>query len=114
MPDASSPSSASSEGYYLIAHCTNAVSLERTEVQWEVASQAVTGDWYTNDGTRVTPFLTIPIDQPTPTIPEGWIEHLHELARKHACANRAPTISLAEALGIKPKPQPSTPIVRRF
>jgi hypothetical protein len=101
------------EGYFLVAHCVNAVSLDRAEVYWEVASESISGEWYTNSGNQITPFLTIPITDPTPKIPEGWIEHLHELARKFACANPEPKISLLETLGLA-KPKAPQPIHRRF
>ncbi len=99
------------EGYHLIAHCVNATSSERAEVEFEVASESTDGHWFTNYGMEVWPFWTQPIEFETPAIPEGWIDHLHTIPLE-----RAPSISLVDALGLrKPKAEGQTqPVARRF
>jgi len=103
----------SAEGYFIIAHCVNATSLTRAEVELEIASESIDGRWYTNEGMEVWPFWKQPIDFPIPAIPEGWIECLHSIVIKPA-----PTIPLADLLGLrKPKAQaeaPAQPVNRRF
>ncbi len=100
-----------SEGYYLIAHVMNAQSLTSAEVEWEVASQSINGSWFTNSGHEVWPFHTIPISDPAPAIPDGWIEHLHSEAIAYA-TRTTPTASLTERLGIGKTPP--RPIDRRI
>jgi hypothetical protein len=98
------------EGYYLVAHAINVVSYDRVEVEWEVASQGIDGEWYDNNGRHLIPFRTIPIEQPTPSIPMGWVEHIQDLA----CKAMAPTPNLLDRLGLA-KPQPSnSPFLRRL
>lgn len=88
---------------YLIAHAVNAVSHETVEIELEVASPSPDGNWYTNDGMRVTPFWSVVIDESeVPTMPEGWIEHLHELARKSA-VGRSPLVDIRSMLSLPPK-----------
>ncbi len=99
------------DGYYLIAHVVNAQSPASAEVEWEVASQSTDGAWFTNSGHEVWPFYTISIFDPTPAIPEGWIEHLHTEAIAYA-TRTDPTQSLTERLGIGKTP--TKPIDRRI
>jgi len=103
----------SAEGYFLVAFAINAVSPDRAQTEWTVAALGTDGNWYQWDGAIIHPFHTIPIEHPAPPIPDGWIEHIQEIAGRDM-SHAAPTVSLIEALGIKAKPQPSLPIPRRF
>lgn len=93
---------------HLIAHVVNAISLDRAEVEFEVAWQAPDGTWYTNNGEIVYPIKTWPIEQDLPEIPEGWIEHLHGLASSSVRGRKA--FSIATLL---PKAAPEPSIRRR-
>jgi hypothetical protein len=92
------------DGYYLAAYCINATSYDRAEVEWIVVSKSLDGEWVDRDGHRVWAFYTIPITEPTPDIPDGWIEYLHLEADRTAI--HQPKLNLATALGIKPKTPP--------
>ena len=100
----------SAEGYYIIAHCVNAVSYDRAEVVLDVASESTDGAWWTTDGREVWPFWKQPIEFETPPIPEGWIEHLHDIARRVL----PPRIDLAEALGLRKSAHTPPPLPRRL
>lgn len=100
------------DGYFLVAHCVNATDAQRAEVEWEVAAQGIDGRWYTNDTREVWPFHIQPINDPTPPIPDGWIDHLHDIARQQF---RPP--SLSDILGLSTARRsavPTAPIKRRF
>jgi len=91
------------EGYYLGAYCINATSLARAEVEWIVVFMSLSGEWVDRDGAVVYPFHVQPITDPTPTIPEGWIEHLHDLAHRNQSLMAEPKADLLTALGIRPR-----------
>ena len=92
------------DGYYLGAYCINATSLARAEVEWIVVFKSLSGEWVDRDGHEVFPFHVQPITEPTPAIPEGWIEHLHTLALQHTCDHFTDTkTDLLTALGIRPR-----------
>lgn len=97
---------------YLVAHVVNVHA--EPEVLYEVASQAQSGDWYTNDGRRVWPFFKQPLSAP-PIWPLGWLEHLHAEAIKFACANKVAEpktgSALLASLGLL---KPSEPLKRRI
>ena len=92
------------DGYYLAACCINAVSRQTAEVEWMVAFKSTDNTWVDRNGSIIYPFYTIPITQSLPSIPNGWIEYLHEEAIKYATANAPAKINLISALGIKPPP----------
>lgn len=94
------------DGYYLAAYCINAISRQTAEVEWIIVFKSIDGDWVDRNGSVIQPFHTIPITEPTPAIPDGWIEYLHAEAIKHATDNTPAKIDLAKALGIKPKAPP--------
>jgi hypothetical protein len=89
---------------YLIAHVVNAHS-DQSEVELEVASLSANDAWYTNDGRQVWPFWWQPIET-VPAIPEGWVEHIQEMA-DHFVAKR-PTFNIAVLL-----PKAQVPTIRR-
>ncbi len=101
----------SAEGYYIVAHVTNAISPDRAEVELAIASESIDGNWFTTEGTEVWPFWKQPIEFAAPSIPEGWIEHLHQLANKRAVG--ASRFDLASALGIMRKLHAPTPPMKR-
>ena len=96
----------SSDGYYLAAYCINATSYSRAEVEWVIVFKSTDNTWVDRNGATIRPLRTIPITEPLPSIPNGWIEYLHEEAIKYATANAPPKIDLTTALGIKPKAPP--------
>jgi hypothetical protein len=79
---------------YLVAHVVRATTTQ--DVEFEIASPR--GDkWFTNDGYQIWPFWHMTITEPTfLTIPEGWIDHLHELARQIACQRKTDAEILEE------------------
>lgn len=91
------------DGYYLCAHCINAISYDSAEVEWIILSKDLNDNWVDRDGLRHYPFFIHPITMPHPPIPDGWIERLYTEADRHA-TQREPKINLAEALGIVRKP----------
>lgn len=90
---------------HLVAFCTDAVSYNRAEIRFCIAYKNADDEWEDHFGNIVIPFWTIPFDKPQVEIPEGWIEHIHELAMKHAAQRRAP--QLTQLL-------PAEPVYRRF
>jgi hypothetical protein len=102
--------SASVDGYYLGAICTNATSASRAEVEWVVVFRDLDDRWVDRDGNPLWPFHVQPITQALPLIPEGWIDHLHDLAGEFT-PPPAKT-QLLEVLGLQPKPL--APIQRRL
>lgn len=104
----------SAEGHHLVAHTVNVISYAHAEVEWEVASQALDGRWFKNDGREVIPFFTIPITHDAPSIPMGWVEHIQLLAQRSMSDHAQPAIDLVQVLGIKPKQRDSTPFPRRL
>lgn len=107
---------------YLIAHVVNAISAETAEVELEIATKDHEGRWRLNDGQEVWPFLWQPLFEimadGSPvmyddwfTVPEGWINHLHELAAKQAARSKAlipvnDKGELADILGLLKKEPP--------
>ena len=102
------------EDHCLVAHVVNATSLESAQVELEIASMSANGDWYTNDGQQIWPFWTQAIMMDTPTIPNGWIEHLHAEAVRYATTHDAPKRNLIDLLNLRPKSAPTTPFPRRI
>lgn len=95
------------EGYYLVAYVVNAQSHETAEVLWAVASQAVSGSWWTTEGQEIWPFYTEEIKQPTPSIPEGWLDELATKAASYASQHKEPpptALALLTKLGLGRRP----------
>jgi len=76
-------------------------------IEFEVAHE-VNGEWYTNSGAQVWPFATLEVDF-NPSIPDGWIEHLHAEAARYAAKRPSPNedrangTSLLASLGLPTK-----------
>jgi len=96
----------SPNGYYLAAYCINATSPSRAEVEWIVVFRSISGEWVDRDGHVVLPFHTTPITTPLPSVPSGWIEHLHTCAIHYATTHAKPAVDLVSALGLRPPPPP--------
>lgn len=104
------------DGYYLCAFAVDCVSLERARVEWTVVAQGPDGNWYDWQGHKIHPFYTVKIKQLDLSIPDGWIEHIQDLAQRDM-ANAAPAFDLTEALGlhnVRPQAQPSLSFPRRL
>ncbi len=99
---------ASVDGYYLAAYCINATSPSRAEVEWIVVFKDLDGAWVDRDGHTVWPFHVQPITEPLPSVPDGWLDHLHTEAIHFAAIHREPKRDLLSVLGLKPTP-PSKP-----
>lgn len=103
------------EGYFLGAYAVNAIDYERARVEWIIVHESIDGKWCDNDGNEVLVFFTEPITIPSPTIPEGWIEHVHEEAQRierDRRDNMRPS-GLAALIAAKPKPEPIPTLTRR-
>jgi hypothetical protein len=93
---------------HLVAFAVNCVSEEDAEVEFAIASQDLEGNWVDWQGRTLVPFWTWKINgdlldlMGAIEIPQGWIEHIHEIARKSVSKHKAPEISLADRLGITP------------
>ena len=79
---------------FLVAHVVNAQSIETAMVELEVATVDPTGCWYTNEEHRIWPFWMKPIIIDIPSIPEGWLDYLHEEAGHFASINVAPKVDI--------------------
>lgn len=103
------------EGYFLGAYTVNAIDYERARVEWIIVHQSTDGKWSDNEGNEVLVFYTEPITPALPSIPEGWIEHVHEEARRierDRRDNMRPS-GLAALIAAKPKPEPMPMLTRR-
>jgi hypothetical protein len=91
---------------HLVAHVANA-HLSQPEVLFDVAHE-INGEWYTNSERQVWPFATLEVDF-NPSIPKGWIEHLHAEAAHYAAKRPSPKedsasgTSLLASLGLPTK-----------
>lgn len=100
---------------HLLAFIGNAQD-DAYEILYAIGTQNAAGEWHTDEGTRVWPYWTQPIDLPTPELPDGWLDHLAAEAQAYAAKRRdamRPT-GLATLLSAKrPTPAPLPPITRR-
>ena len=80
-----------------------AAHIVRDQPVFDIVYQNEDWDWVTINGWEVWPFWVEPFRQSMPTMPEGWMQHLQELADKFAVTRPAPRAIDISAL-IKPKP----------
>lgn len=86
------------------------------EVLYAIGTQNDSGDWYTDEGTRVWPFWQEPIALPEPELPEDWLDHLAAEAQRFAAQQRderRPSGLAALLARSKPEPVAMQPIARR-
>lgn len=87
---------------FLVAHVCG------DKVHWDIAYETEDGGWETINGWEVWPFYTEAFEQPTPDMPEGWIEHLEAEASRLFKPQRTAKLNLTALI------PPSTPIRRRI
>ena len=107
---------------HLVAHVVNAKSVEDAEVVYDIAFVNPQGEWETNFGELVLPFWQrsihrlIDVDADIPSMPDGWIDHIHAYAQRQAAAKRdamRPSGLAALLAAKRPVPAPSIPLNRR-
>lgn len=104
------------QGYFLGAQVVNAKDYESAQVEWIIVHRSTDDQWHDNDGNRVLVFFTEPITIAQPSIPEGWIEYVHEEAQKDTARRREEMrpSGLAALLARKAEAEPvQAPIARR-
>lgn len=94
---------------HIVAFVGNAQD-EEYEILFAIAVQNDSGEWHTDEGTRVWPYWTEPVSLPDVLPPEGWFDHLALEAQRYAAQQRDARRPSGLAALLNAKPKPTTPV----